>query len=66
MDRVSGYIDKYPNGSKASQNDLDSDVTRDACDSETIITLNPILTDYTSLSGDLVLETGVVSQSIPE
>ena len=43
-----------------NQNDLDSDATGDACDSQTIITSNTILTTDTSIGGDLVVETGVV------
>jgi len=43
-DGVSGDIDNCPNVSNANQNDLDSDGTGDACDSQTIITSNTILT----------------------
>ena len=59
-DGIPDASDNCPNISNANQNNLDSDSTGDACDSETLITSNTILTNSTSLGGDLVVETGVI------
>jgi len=58
-DGFSDLADNCPLTPNANQNNLDSDATGDACDSETRITSNTILTSDTSLFGDLVVETGV-------
>jgi len=55
-DGIGDDLDNCPNVSNANQNDLDSDGTGDACDSETIITSNTILTTSTSLGGDLIVD----------
>ena len=59
-DNILDHLDNCPSVSNVNQNDLDFDGAGDACDNETTITSNTILTTNTSLVGDLIVEPGVV------
>jgi len=59
-DTVLDDTDNCPIVSNVNQNDLDSDLLGDLCDLVNMITVNTILTNDTTLKGDLIVESEIL------